>query len=291
MRDSYLIDVAKSFRDRTHQVEALKGLEANINRTFPDIFGRVGRIYSPGTEYKARPGYLLDLIKNYKALPDQDAGLLRLQKEVNDLIPAALTSFAQAYTPEQKSSTISEAGEIKLPVRYFYQQDSATRHDQRMCQSSSCAMLLEYMLPNTLPGVNGDDKYLARVHQYGDTTNGSAHTPALRSFGLETEFVTNFNWNSLVKRLRGGFPVPVGVLHHGPATAPTGGGHWVCVVGLSADDSRVILHDPYGEMDWAYGGWQRVGFTAGQFLSVSKLNFCRRWLPDGPATGYAHILT
>jgi len=290
MRDSYLLDVAKNFRNLTHQVSALEGLEANINRAFPDIFGRVARIYSPNSEYKARKGYLLDLVRYYKGTPDQDAAYLKLQKEVNSLIPAALTSFAAAFSAPQKSSTIGEAGEIKLPVRYFYQQDSATGHDQRMCQSSSCAMLLEYMKPNTLPGVNGDDKYLARVHQYGDTTDGNAHTPALRSFGLETKFVTNFNWNSLVKQLRGGFPVPCGVLHHGPSTAPTGGGHWICVVGLSADEGTVILHDPYGELDWANGSWLNVGFTAGQFLRVSKQSFCRRWLPDGSATGYAHIL-
>jgi len=146
---------------------------------------------------------------------------------------------------------------------------------------------LEFMLPNTLPGVNGDDKYLARVHQYGDTTDNNAHTPALRSFGLETKFRTDGLWADLTKLIRGGFPVPVGVLHHGPAAAPTGGGHWICVVGLQADGKGVIVHDPYGRLSWENGTWQQVGSTSGQFNYVSKSLFLARWQPQG-SPGWYH---
>ena len=51
----------------------------------------------------------------------------------------------------------------------FAQLDSATDEDRRMCFFSTCAMLLAFLKPGVLTGPNGDDQYLARVHQFGDS--------------------------------------------------------------------------------------------------------------------------
>ncbi len=71
-----------------------------------------------------------------------------------------------------------------LPVPWFAQLDSATDEGRRMCFSSSCAMLLAFLKPSVLSGPNGDDQYLARVHQFGDTTDPAAQIKALASYGI-----------------------------------------------------------------------------------------------------------
>ena len=71
-----------------------------------------------------------------------------------------------------------------LPVPWFAQLDSATDEGRRMCFSSSCAMLLAFLKPGVLTGPNGDDQYLARVQQFGDTTDPAAQIKALASYGI-----------------------------------------------------------------------------------------------------------
>ncbi len=77
-----------------------------------------------------------------------------------------------------------------LPVRYFSQRDNY-RDASRTCFSSSCAMLLEYLKPGTLPGKYGDDIYIKRVFQYGDTTVAQTQLDALHSHGIEARFIQN----------------------------------------------------------------------------------------------------
>jgi hypothetical protein len=48
----------------------------------------------------------------------------------------------------------------------------------------------------------------------------------------------------LIALLRLGFAIPVGWLHHGPASAPRGGGHWSLVVGWDSATRKVLIHDP-----------------------------------------------
>lgn len=54
----------------------------------------------------------------------------------------------------------------------------------------------------------------------------------------------------LEAEIQAGRSVAVGWLHHGPATAPTGGGHWSVVIGCT--ETVAIHHDPNGEA--AIGG-------------------------------------
>jgi hypothetical protein len=153
-----------------------------------------------------------------------------------------------------------------------------------MCFSSACAMLVEYMRPGTLKGPNGDDQYLQRVQQFGDTTDPAAQIKALASYGVKARFVKNAGWATLEQQITQGIPVPCGYLHRGPVTAPAGGGHWLTVVGFTKD--QLIVHDPLGEADLVTG---TTVSSVARFAGYSRRNFGPRWMVEGLNTGWAII--
>ncbi len=176
-------------------------------------------------------------------------------------------------------------GAIRIDVPYYYQGDSDVAGQAwRMCFSSSCAMLLEALKPGSVQGPNGDDLYLKRVLQYGDTTNPTAQLAALRHCGVQASYSQRLGWDDLDRQLDRGIPVPVGILHHGPVESPSGGGHWVLVVGRDAERRSVLVHDPAGELDVVQGGYPSYG--NGCYVTYSRANLGPRWLVEGPGTGW-----
>ena len=174
---------------------------------------------------------------------------------------------------------------IRLDVPYYYQGDSDVAGQAwRMCFSSSCAMLLEALKPGSVQGPNGDDQYLRRVQQYGDTTDPTAQLAALRHCGVRARYSQALDWEDIDRQLEAGIPVPIGILHHGPVTAPTGGGHWILVVGRDAKRESVLVHDPAGELDLVAGGYPSYG--AGRYVTYSRRNLGARWMVEGPGTGW-----
>jgi GH24 family phage-related lysozyme (muramidase) len=172
-----------------------------------------------------------------------------------------------------------------LQVPWYSQMDSADRDQAaRMCFSSSCAMLLQYLKPGTLAGPNGDDQYLKRVQQYGDTTDPTAQIRALSSFGIRAKFTKVAGFADLEQQINRGVPVPCGFLHRGPVSAPAGGGHWLIVVGYDRD--HLIVHDPFGEAALVSGA--TLGGVA-RFARYSRRNFGPRWMVEGANTGWAVI--
>ena len=169
-----------------------------------------------------------------------------------------------------------------LNVPWFAQLDSATDQARRMCFSSSCAMLLAFLKPGVLTGPNGDDQYLARVRQFGDTTDPAAQIQALASYGVRARFTTQADFTTLEQQIEAGIPVPCGYLHRGPVSAPSGGGHWLCVVGHTP--THVIVHDPLGEADLVNG--TTIGGTA-RFAHYGRTRFGRRWIVEGEGSGWA----
>ena len=103
----------------------------------------------------------------------------RLAAESGSPAPTTLAP-AQATTAASRSNPLS--------VPWFVQLDSATDQGRRMCFSSSCAMLLAFLKPGVLSGANGDDQYLARVRQFGDTIAAAAQIQALASYGINARF-------------------------------------------------------------------------------------------------------
>lgn len=170
-------------------------------------------------------------------------------------------------------------GEIKLVVPYFSQRDNK-KDPMRTCFSSSCAMLLAAVDPDA---IDSDDEYINEVYKYGDTTEASAQIQTLKHFGVDAKFVQNADWNLIESQLKLGIPVPMGVLHKGSVTKPSGGGHWICCVGITADRTKLWIHDPFGEMDLVNGGYVS---TDGKYRLYSKKNLGPRFLVEGPKSGW-----
>ena len=177
--------------------------------------------------------------------------------ELTTLVPAQATTSASRGNP--------------LSVPWFAQLDSATDQGRRMCFSSSCAMLLAFLRPGVLSGPNGDDQYLARVRQCGDTTDPVAQIKALASYGNTAQFSKQASFSTIELQSAAGFPVPCGYLQRGPVSNPSGGLHWLLVVGLTP--THLIVHDPLGEADLVNG--TTVGGTD-RFCRYSRRNVARR---------------
>lgn len=171
-----------------------------------------------------------------------------------------------------------------LPVKQYYlQTDSATQHGDRMCFSSTCAMAVKYLRPDALKGSNADDVYLKTVLKYGDTTQYSSQIKACSDYGIYASFYQNGTRSTLLSELNHGYPVATGVLHKGPVSAPTGGGHWMLLIG--DDGLNGIFHDPYGEMNNVAGGYVSRG-SGGLEVKYTWTNWMRRWAVEGNGSGW-----
>jgi GH24 family phage-related lysozyme (muramidase) len=171
-----------------------------------------------------------------------------------------------------------------LQVPWYGQLDSATEHARRMCFSTSCAMLLQHLKPGTLSGPNGDDQYLTRLFKYGDTVDPRAQVRALSSYGIKATFTKVAGWRTIEDQIDKGIPVPCGYLHRGPVSAPSGGGHWLIVVGYTK--THIIVHDPLGEADLVSGATLSA---VARFMKYTRKNFGPRWMVEGANTGWAII--
>lgn len=180
---------------------------------------------------------------------------------------------------------------ILLNVPYYTQLDSATNHAVRMCFSSSCAMAAEFLKPGCLGGGrNADDLYMTKyVFRHGDTTNPVAQVRALRDLGIQATFRTNLTRNDVISQLRKGIPVPVGYLHKGHVSKPSGGGHWCVIVGIDLNTSQYIVNDPWGDCSLIHGGF--LGSQNGSRMRYSFRNFEPRWMVEGNSTGWGLIIT
>lgn len=151
-----------------------------------------------------------------------------------------------------------------------------------MCFSSTNAMLVSYLRPGALTGANADDTYLKKLRLHGDTTDATAQLKTLESYGVRARFTKRAGWADLERQIANGIPVPCGFLHHGSSKAPSGGGHWLLVIGITP--SAVIVNDPWGEMDVPAGIYLN---NNGAHKSYSRRNWGPRWLVEGPQSGWA----
>jgi hypothetical protein len=179
---------------------------------------------------------------------------------------------AGAPAPVKEQAPI--VAKFPLDVPYFYQRDSKTGHGERMCFSSSMAMAIEYLDPEAIDG--DDDTYLREVFKYGDSVSSDAQIKAARALGVPAQFRTNGTQKDLERLLDEGIPVPIGILHKGPVSKPSGGGHWICLIGY--DETSFFVHDPFGELDLINGGYPKAGPEDGKNQRYSKKNLMRRWL-------------
>jgi hypothetical protein len=200
----------------------------------------------------------VDLAGKYPELMDDSANWVRIYRT----------------QPEKPKSTI-------LDVPFFPQTDNY-RDAQRTCNSSACAMCLEYFKPGTLVGPKGDDAYVRKVFAVGDTTDHSVQTKVLESYGVKSTFSYNLSFADLDRELANGRPVIIGILHRGTLSNPVGG-HMLVVIGKKGED--YVVNDPYGSLNDGYTGSVYTG--KGAIYKRSELS--RRWTPDGPKSGWGRV--
>jgi hypothetical protein len=163
-------------------------------------------------------------------------------------------------------------GILQVP---FYPQTDNYRDADRTCNSSACAMCLEYFKPGTLVGSKGDDAYVRKVFAVGDTTDHAVQTKVLASYGVSSRFSYNLSFADIDRELAAGRPVVIGILHRGPLSAPTGG-HMLVVIGKTSSGDYVV-NDPYGSLNDGYTG----PVTNGKGAVYKRSDLSRRWCPAG----------
>lgn len=173
---------------------------------------------------------------------------------------------------------------LLLKVPYMSQLDNGATGYQE-CQTSAIAMAVA-SLP--APPVADDLLYRKVVRQYGDTTIADAHRQALAQLKVPARFRMDATVAEIEEQIRRGRPVPLGMLHHGPVTKPSGFGHWIVLIGFDA--VAWFVHDPHGEQDLRNGGWVKSGGTTGRSLRYSRQNLNPRAWPFGPRSGWAWFI-
>ena len=223
---------------------------------------------------------LIDFFKYYKDEPQQAEGVQLLQSACPDSLLKNDSAWVVKYREAPPAPEVPNLSN-PLPVPYFWQTDNGP-DGWRQCQTSSIAMCLKYL---KVPGINDDVDYLKIVQRYGDTTLQSSHQQALKSLGVPAKFKTDGGKQDLINRINNGFPAPIGILHHGPVSAPSGGGHYINVIGYT--DTYAICHDPYGELNLVTGQWAATGQQDGKSVHYSWQNLLPRWdLNNGVKDGW-----
>ena len=164
--------------------------------------------------------------------------------------------------------------DVRLEVPYYPQTDNY-RDASRTCNSSSCAMCLEYFKPGTLNGAKGDDAYVQRVFAKGDTTDHEVQTRVLSDYGIISEFRYNLTFSDIDRELAAERPVVIGILHRGTLYAPTGG-HMVVVIGKT-ENGNYVVNDPYGSLNDGY----TTDVYNGKGAIYNKSDLSARWCPGG----------
>lgn len=238
------------------------------------------------------PITLDQLFRFYRGLPHQRAAISELEEDIRaNGFTAAMRRdrpwfFAWSQDGKQSESPPPRKPGNPLPGFPWFPQLDNGPEGWRQCQTSSIAMCLAYL---QVPGIRDDLDYLKVVQRFGDTTSQAAHQQALASLKVRARFVTSCSASQLQAEIRAGLPAAIGILHHGLASAPTGGGHWIAVHGFDA--SAWIVNDPYGELDLVSGGWVRRDGDTGRNQRYSFRNLNPRWLLEGAASGWAWLFS
>lgn len=238
-------------------------------------------------EVKAEPpsdrgtpdAFILNAVRYFNEEPHQIAAWEGLWGELD---PVVKEEFMAAYRGETAGTEPEGPVTFPLDVPYFYQRDSKTGHGERMCFSSSMAMALDYINPDAIEG--DDDWYLQQVFKFGDSVSSSAQVAAAHSLGFAAEFRMDGTEELLLEILDSDTPVPVGILHHGSIEKPSGGGHWICLIGY--DEKYFHVHDPFGELSLSSGGYSKAGPADGENQLYTRENLMKRWLISSDHDGW-----
>ena len=213
--------------------------------------------------------------------PKHVAAVEQLEKDLEQKQPDLIqdeSNWVRIY--RAKVPVPAQTGVLQVP---YYPQTDNYRDADRTCNSSACAMVLEYLKPGTLKGAKGDDAYVQKVFAIGDSTDHTVQTKVLESYGVKSYFSYNLSFSDIDRSLSAGNPVVIGILHRGSLSAPTGG-HMVVVIGKKGQD--YVVNDPYGSLNDGYTG----SVTNGKGAVYKKSDLTYRWLENGKdKTGWGRI--
>lgn len=204
--------------------------------------------------------------------PKHVAAVEQLEVDLANKEPDLLEDGANWVRIYRTKENNPQASILAVP---FYPQTDNYRDANRTCNSSACAMCLEYFKPGTLIGAKGDDAYVRKVFAIGDTTDHTVQTRVLASYGISSKFSYSLTFADLDRELAAGRPVVIGILHRGPLSAPTGG-HMVVVIGKTPSGDYVV-NDPYGSLNDGYTG----AVSNGKGAVYKRSDLSRRWCPKG----------
>ena len=228
---------------------------------------------------KLTPQDFINTFKYYGEETHQDYAIRKLYDALPEELKQQDSDWIKTYRNQKEQPEMTPTGKV-LDVKYFSQRDNY-RDASRTCFSSSCAMLLEYLIP---PAISGDDEYVREVFKRGDSTEAWVQLTTLRHFGLQAEFVQNATNDTLKRLIDADIPVPCGILHKGPGSAPSGGGHWIVVVGY--DDKGWIVNDPWGTLHHPSGKYVS---EHGDLVHYSYELMDMRWTVAGESDGWCII--
>jgi hypothetical protein len=214
--------------------------------------------------------------------PKHVAAVEELEKTLSKKAPEEIQDESNWVRIFRTKVEATKSGILQVP---FYPQTDNYRDAQRTCNSSACAMCLEYFKPGTLQGPKGDDAYVRRVFAVGDTTDHSVQTKILSSYGITSLFSYTLSFADLDRELSNGKPVVIGILHRGSLSSPTGG-HMLVVIGKTPSGDYVV-NDPYGSLNNGYTGSVYDGKGAVYKKSVLE----KRWTPEGPNSGWGRVFS
>lgn len=291
----YLVD--RWYKDYTHEGMRYQGVNRAANRneaaqmlvsegyaTDPLYSSKLINIMDKNSPPVIQPPAVTDPIRLKDAArwfsghDHQNAAWDNLQAT---LTPEQLKTFAADFRAARQDPAKTEKSAFPLQVPYFYQRDSKTGHGERSCQSSAIAMVVEFLNPDL---IKDDDEYLNLVFRFGDTISQAAQSKALNALGLKYQFKQNGTESELIRILDLGYPVPIGILHKGNIQNPSGGGHWITLIGY--DDKYFYVHDPFGELDLINGGYPKTGPTDGKSQKYTRTNLLKRWLIHSKSDGW-----
>jgi predicted chitinase len=225
----------------------------------------------------------IQLINFFKFFDESNPNHLKAVAELEKTLLEKQPDLLQDTTPWVKiHRTPIVKEESKKEVPWYPQTDNYTLPDST-CNSSSCAMCLEYYLPKSLPaGAKGDNAYLEKVLALGKSTDHTIQTRVLDGYGLKSSWVTNFTFQNLDDHLEKVGPVVAGILHRGPNNNPTRNSGHMIVIHTKLPNGDYLCHDPYGSL---HDGYTKA-VENGKNVIYQRWVLEKRWTADGPNSGW-----
>lgn len=225
-----LLNIAKYYQGLPHQDEALKILQAELEKTHPDLL-------SSNSQF-------LEIWRN----PDYTEITTTVATLTESIVTAerSMTVSTTAVATEVKTSLATKPSTVELNIPYLSQLDNEW-NPHGSCNVTCVAMCLAY-LGHPIKNSYGE-QLEDELYSYCLNNALSRHSPTdlaklIHKYGYKDDFQPDAKWSDVKKWLDSGKPIIV----HGWFTRS---GHIIVIKGYN--EKGWIVNDPYGEwFSWGY---------------------------------------